>query len=56
MRSAIGMEDDVSQNPDVNGLDKYPGDAATAPKYNHWLLHSFEKRFGILLHCWTSET
>ena len=49
MRSAIGMEDDVSQNPDVNGLDKCPGDAATAPKYNHGLLHCLEKRFDLLL-------
>jgi|GEM_PF-3610980 hypothetical protein len=31
MLTAHGMEDDVSQNPDVNGLDKCPGGAATDP-------------------------
>ena len=31
MRKAIEMEEDVSQHPDVNGLDKCSGGAATAP-------------------------
>ncbi len=35
MPKAIGMEDDVSQNRDVNRLNKRPEDVAIAPKYNH---------------------
>jgi hypothetical protein len=35
MRKAIGIEDDVSQNPDVNRLDKWIEDVAIAAKYSH---------------------
>ncbi len=31
MQKALGIENDVSQNPDVNGLDKCPKDIAIAP-------------------------
>jgi len=31
MQKAVGRENDVSQNPDVNGLDKCPEDIAIAP-------------------------
>ncbi len=35
MRSAMGIEDDASQNRDVNGLDKCVENIAIAPKYNY---------------------
>ncbi|MEG4008248.1 hypothetical protein QUA41_25850 [Microcoleus sp. Pol11C1] len=35
MRKAIEMEDDVSQNPDVNELDKCVEGVAIALKYSH---------------------
>jgi len=35
MRKAIEMEDGVSQNRDVNGLDKCPEGVGIALKYSH---------------------